>query len=119
MTIETDTIIEFRIPGDLFREVTARTFSFPPVAAEYRDAMFAVTARVEGIDEPVDLLDDFDVDYDDVVRAVERFNADPAAGWQKLLDTFFREQRQANADRRAELEQDDSFLLDLEAGFLR
>lgn len=121
--VETDIVLELRIPGDLFRAVNPRNFSYPPISAERYDAewgeVYAVTAKVEGIPEAFDLLYDVNASWDDVKRLVAAFNVDPYAGWAPLLATFFREQRAANAEKRAQLDKDAAFLLDLEAGFLR
>lgn len=119
----TDTDVRLRIPGDLFRAVNPRTFSYPPVTHEIHEAEFGtvsvVTAKVEGIPETFDLLFSMDVDAGDVEETVIAFNDDPFTAWSRLLSEFFTEQRAANAEKRAILKQDDMFLFDLEASFLR
>lgn len=121
--IITATDVQLRIPGDLFRAVNPRTFSFPPIIHGIQEAEFGtvsvVTAKVEGIPESFDLLFSMDEDAEDIERVVDAFNEDPVTGWTELLGAFFAEQRQANADKRAILDADDQFLIDLEAGFLR
>jgi hypothetical protein len=122
-TVDSDLIVDLRIPGDLFRAANPRTFSFPPIHAERHDTefgtYFTVTAKVEGIPETFDLLHTHDADFDRVQARVAEFNADTYAGWQPLLTQFFIEQREANAAKRVELDAADAFLLDLQAGFLR
>lgn len=115
----TEVTAQLRIPGDLFRTVNPRTFAYPQVTAQRHDTVYTVTANVDGVPEAVDLLNTIDVDPAALDAAVAQFNADPIAAWTPLLSAFFREQRAANAARRADLDADEAFLLDLEAGFLR
>ena len=119
---QTDRSVQLRIPGDVFRDVNPRTFSFPTVTLTAEDAgfgtVFTVTADIDGIG-PLELLRTVDADNADVRSAVDAFNADPIDGWSTLLARFFTEQRRTNADRRAALDQDEAFLPNLEAGFLR
>lgn len=121
--IETDVVIDLRIPGDVFRAVDPASFDFPTVVAERIDApygvIYTVTTHIDGIDGKVDLLRTIDADFDDVQRAANRFNDNTLASWGRLLEVFFAEQRRANGERRAELDKDEASLLDLEAGFLR
>ena len=121
--IITDTDVQLRIPGDLFRAVNPRTFSHPTITHVQQETVFGpasiVTAKVEGIPETFDLLFTIEDDPDDIARVVFAFNNDPIAGWNDLLHAFFVEQRRANAEKRALLDRDEAFLLDLEAGFLR
>ena len=118
-----DQTVALRIPGHLFRAVNPRTFSSPPVTAHRHETecgtCFIVTAKVEGIPEAFDLLHTFDAAFDRVQARVEEFNADPVAGWRPLLEQFLAEQRAANDVKRAEVEEETAFLLDLEAGLLR
>ncbi|SDH41903.1 hypothetical protein [Microbacterium sp. 77mftsu3.1] len=120
---ETDLTAELRIPGDLFRAVNPRTFSFPDVHAERHETEFgviyAITAKVEGIPETFDLLYNIHVSEQEVEDLVAEFNADTYASWNALLFQFFAEQRTANAEKRALLDADEAFLLELQAGFLR
>ncbi len=119
----TELDVELRIPGDVFRAVNPTTFDFPELVAERHltdfGTIITVTAAVAGAEETFDLLNTVNADYEEVAEAVRQFNADTVAGWQKLLSEFFAEQRLANAERRALLDRDEAFLLDMEAGFLR
>jgi len=121
-TPDTDQGVQLRIPGDVFRDVNPAEFGFPPVDLHAEDAgcgtVYTVTAEVDGIGT-LYLLDTVDAELDEVRTAVDVFNHDPIAGWEGLLRRFFTEQRRANADARAVLDQDEAFLLNLEAGFLR
>lgn len=120
--IITDTDVQLRIPGDIFRSVNPRNFSYPPITHERQATFFGdvslVWAKVEGVPEPIDLLLSANDDPSDVDEAVAAFNADPVTAWSSLLDEFFAEQRRANASKRAILDSDEAFLADLEAGFL-
>lgn len=111
-----------RIPGDLFRSVDPHLFTYPAVTAEQHSTefgdCFAVTARVEGIAEPCDLLYSIDATFDEVQAAADAFNADPFAGWAQLLQEFFQAQRERNAAARAALDADARFLEGLEEEFL-
>lgn len=115
--------VQLQIPGDLFRAVNPRTFSHPPISHQVLESQIGtvsiVTAKVEGIPETFDLLFTVEDDPDDVERVVIAFNNDPITGWAELLKAFFAEQRRANSEKRALLDADEAFLLDLEAGFLR
>lgn len=119
----TDNDVQLRIPGDLFRAVNPRTFSHPPVTHQITETEYGtvsvVTAKVEGIPETFDLLFTLEHDAEDIERVVIAFNNDPVTAWAELLQRFFSEQRRANAEKRALLDADEAFLLDLEAGFLR
>lgn len=123
MTSALITDVQLHIPGDLFRTVNPRTFSHPPLTHQITETEFGtfsvVTAKVEGIPEMFDLLFSLEHDAEDIERTVIAFNNDPIAGWAELLRAFFAEQRRANAEKRALLDADEAFLLDLEAGFLR
>lgn len=115
--------VQLQIPGDLFRAVNPRTFSYPPVDHRIQETEYGtvsvVTAKVEGIPETFDILYTLEHDAEDIERVVIAFNNDPVTGWTNLLRDFFAGQRRNNSEKRALLDADEAFLLDLEAGFLR
>lgn len=115
--------VQLQIPGDLFRAVNPRTFSHPTIWHQIVETDFGsvsiVTAKVEGIPETFDLLYTLEHDAEDIERVVIAFNNDPITAWAELLRAFFAEQRRINSEKRALLDADEAFLLDLEAGFLR